>query len=272
MPDGLSPAKLFLSTEEAGQRLRRVRERLGLRFRDVEEASQIIADRYGNEEFVIGLSRLSEIENKGLLPSIYRAYALSTIYRLDFSELLSWYGVRLGEQAGDSRMFPHPNTHPVGFDIRNTKSVRAPLSLDPGVDLGKTCYLSRMINKWGPLPLDVFQDDAIERRRIGFVGTEDWSMYPLLRPGSLLLLGDVQKIQNGGWKTEWERPIYFFEHRDAFLVGWASLDRDRLIVLPHHSSNLPPKVFLYPQEIDVLGEVKGVAMLLDRVPAPTARS
>lgn len=271
MADGLTPAKLFLSTEEAGQKLRRVRERLGLRFRDVEEASQIIADRYGNEEFVIGLSRLSEIENRGLLPSIYRAYTLSTIYRLDFGELLSWYGVRLGEQAADSRMFPHPHTHTVGFDLRSPKTVQAPLSLDPGVDLSKTCYLSRLINKWGPLPLDVFQDDNLAKRRIAFVGTEDWSMYPLLRPGSLLLLGEVTKIQSGGWKSEHERPIYFFEHRDACLVGWASLDRDRLIVLPHHSSNLPPKVFLYPQEIDVLGEVIGVSMLLDRNANPSSR-
>lgn len=89
-------------------------------------------------------------------------------------------------------------------------------------------------------------------------------MYPILRPGSLLLLEEVRKIAIGGWKTEWERPIYFLMARDSYLVGWCSVDKDRLVVLPHHSSNLPPRVFLYPGEVDVLGVVKGVAMLMDQ--------
>ena len=43
--------------EYAGQRLRRARERLGLRFRDVEQASQAVAERHGNQEFVVLISR-----------------------------------------------------------------------------------------------------------------------------------------------------------------------------------------------------------------------
>jgi transcriptional regulator with XRE-family HTH domain len=271
MPDAPSPARHFITTEDAGLRLRRVRERLGLRFRDVEVASQMIADRYGNEEFVIGLSRLSEIENRGLLPSIYRVYSLSTIYRLDFAELLSWYGIRMSEQGADSAMFPLEATHEAGFSRLGRRHVIAPLSLDPGVDFKETTYLSRLISKWGPIPLDLFKDEDLARRRIGFMGTEDWSMYPLIRPGSLLLLNNAQKIQQGTWKSEWERPIYFLEHRDGFLVGWCSLDRDRLIVLPHHSSHLQPKVFLYPQEIELVGQVKGVAMLFDHDDPPWPR-
>jgi len=62
--------------EDAGQKLRRARERLGFRVRDVELASQKIADKYGNLEFVVLINRISEIENKGLVPSIYKLYAL----------------------------------------------------------------------------------------------------------------------------------------------------------------------------------------------------
>ena len=51
------------SMEEAGQKLKRARERLNLRYRDVEEASNQIAARHNNDEFVIALSRLSDIEN-----------------------------------------------------------------------------------------------------------------------------------------------------------------------------------------------------------------
>ncbi|MFO0282926.1 MAG: hypothetical protein ACK532_13525, partial [Acidobacteriota bacterium] len=72
-------------------------------FRAVADASQRIAEKRGNEEYSIGLSRLSEIENNGTLPTIYRLYALSTIYRLDFLEVLSWYGVNLADQPGDAQ-------------------------------------------------------------------------------------------------------------------------------------------------------------------------
>src|SRR6266581_6833518 len=81
------------SMEEAGQKLKRTRERLNLRYRDVEEASNQIAARHNNDEFVIALSRLSDIENKGTVPTIYRLYSLCAIYRLDFDEVMNWYGV-----------------------------------------------------------------------------------------------------------------------------------------------------------------------------------
>ena len=83
------------STGEAGQKLRRERERLDLRYRDVEEASQRIAEKFGNSEFAIALSRLADIENRGTVPTIYRLYTLVSIYNLDYSEVLNWYGVDL---------------------------------------------------------------------------------------------------------------------------------------------------------------------------------
>ena len=67
--------------EDAGQKLKRVRERLKLRYRDVEEASQRIAQRQKNDEFAIALSRLADIENKGTVPSLYRLYSICAIYR-----------------------------------------------------------------------------------------------------------------------------------------------------------------------------------------------
>ena len=47
--------------EDAGRKLKRARERLNLRYRDVEQASVAIAERRHNPEFSIALSRLSDI-------------------------------------------------------------------------------------------------------------------------------------------------------------------------------------------------------------------
>src|SRR5579864_9572387 len=81
--------------EDAGQKLRRARERLNMRVRDVEQASLKIAEKYHNDEFAVLINRISEIENRGLVPTIYKLYSLCAIYRLDFQEVIEWYGISL---------------------------------------------------------------------------------------------------------------------------------------------------------------------------------
>src|SRR5450755_2958514 len=101
--------------EEPGQKLKRVRERLNLRFREVEEASSEIAQRRGNDEFVVALSRLADIENKGTMPSVYRLYSLCAIYRLDMAEVLGWYGVSMSTLPADAAVIKHTQTHTINF-------------------------------------------------------------------------------------------------------------------------------------------------------------
>src|SRR5579883_618925 len=130
--------------EEAGQKLKRARERLRLKYRDVEEASSKIAARYSNDEYLVALSRLSDIENKGTIPSFYRLYSLCAIYRLDMVEALSWYGVDLTDLPADADVIRHARPHAIGFQPEEGE-VQSPLQLDPGLDLAKTAFLSRLI-------------------------------------------------------------------------------------------------------------------------------
>ena len=106
------PGRLALgkhhSMEDAGQKLRRIRERLNLRVREVEQASLKIADKYRNDDFAVLINRISEIENRGLIPSIYKLYSLCAVYRLDFQEVLEWYGISLGSLPGDSLVCRSP--------------------------------------------------------------------------------------------------------------------------------------------------------------------
>src|SRR6266404_4598189 len=121
------------SMEDPGQKLRRVRERLNLRMRDVEQASQKIADQYRNEEFTVLINRVSEIENRGLVPTLYRLYSLCAIYRLDFLEVLEWYGISLAGLPADATLTEVPGTHPISFQSGGPGEVLFPLSLDPGI-------------------------------------------------------------------------------------------------------------------------------------------
>ena len=81
----------------------------------MEEASNQIAARHSNDEFSIALSRLADIENKGTVPTIYRLYALSAIYLLDFNEVLDWYGVNMANLPTDGAAVEIQRTHLIGF-------------------------------------------------------------------------------------------------------------------------------------------------------------
>src|ERR1700726_832541 len=116
-----------------GQNLRALREQLGLTMRDVEGASVRIAARHRNEEFAVPPSRLSDVETKGVIPSIFRMYSLSIIYRRDIRELLSWYGVDLNGMATDLDFVFPPKSH-VSNALANLSSIQMPIRLDPSFD------------------------------------------------------------------------------------------------------------------------------------------
>jgi transcriptional regulator with XRE-family HTH domain len=248
--------------EEAGQKLKRLREKLRLRFRDVEDASTRIAERHNNDEYVVALSRLADIENKGTMPSIYRLYSLCAIYRVDLSEVLSWYRIPLADLPADADVVQHSRTHMVGFKPEDGE-VQVPVSLDPGLDITRTGFLSRLIEKWGTLPLMLLNNLDLKNKRYGLIGTEDWSMFPIIAPGSLVVIDDSKRrIINSGWSNEYDRPIYLLEHREGYVCGWCTLRDEKLIVQPHPASFCDAESYNYPSEIEVIGQVIQVAMTL----------
>ena len=259
--------------EEAGQKLRRAREQLGLRYRDVEEASQRIANERGSHEFLIGLSRLADIENKGTVPSVYRLYSLCAIYALDFSMVLGWYGIELEQLPLDAARLALERTHLVNFKPAERTFVDFPEEIDEQIDLQKTIYLARHIRRWGKLPLSLLNAMDLRHNRYGFVGTEDWSMYPLLRPGSFVQIDETRRrVARDGWSSEYDRPIYFVEHRDGYSCGWCSERQGLLVIQPHSASNVALRMFRYPGDAEVIGQIVGVAMRLDPVKRPRKRS
>jgi transcriptional regulator with XRE-family HTH domain len=246
--------------ERAGQKLKRVREKLKLTYRDVEQASRYIAARRGNEEFVIALSRLADIENKGTAPSIYRIYSLCAIYRLNYEELLHWYGVPRELLESEAVQINLRDTHATQFTP--TGSTTVPQTDE--FDLNKTTFLSHLIQRWGRMPLHFLNDLDLRRYRYGFIGMDDWSMHPVLHPGSVVAIDQSKrKIAAGGWTNELDRPIYFLEHRGGYVCGWCSMIGKSLLIQPHPSSQQLPSLFESHADIDVIGQVTGIAMMLE---------
>ena len=249
---------------EAGKRLRQARERLRLRYRDVEEASQWIANQHGNHEFLVGLSRLADIENKGTTPSLFRLYSLCAIYRIEYQVALGWYGIGLEQLPSDGAHFGSQQTQPFDLEPPGDVIVDFPTEFGENLDFRNTDHLSRNIKIWGKLPLALINRVDVRKGRYAFIGTEDWSMYPIIPPGSFVQLDEKKrKVMREGWSSEHERPIYFVEHREGYKCGWCSQTSDQLIVQPHYSSNEPVSTFDYPGQAEIIGQVVGVVMRLD---------
>jgi hypothetical protein len=80
----------------------------------------------------------------------------------------------------------------------------------------------------------------------------------------LLVIDDTKrKIQASGWRSQSERPIYFLEHRDGYYCRWCSVKDNVITLISDPASEAPALSFQFPEEIEVVGQVVGLAMTLD---------
>ncbi len=257
--------------ERPGEKLKKVRERLKLTYRDVEKASQQVAERRGSDEFAVALSRLADIEHKGTVPTIFRLYTLCAIYRLDLLDVLGWYGVPVEALPTEALLTPLNETHATSFGA-SAKTAQEQTPTAPEIDFNSTTFLGHMVRRWGKTGLIFLNGWDLRQHRYGFIGLEDHSMSPILRPGSLVLIDESRcRIADGGWATEMDRPIYFLETRGGYCCGWCTSYGDQILLQPHPSSNRKPEMF-GSGDVDVIGQVTGVAMLLDSKKPRRARS
>jgi hypothetical protein len=113
-----------------GLRLRQSRERLGLTYRDVERASFELAARRGRPELILHISRLADIENRGVTPGLHKLYTLAVVNHLNPLEIFRWYDVPIEDCFPDGGAFHAPLTHLAAPPI----SLRTPLRFDPAFD------------------------------------------------------------------------------------------------------------------------------------------
>jgi len=249
--------------DDGGRRLRELRQRLGLTVRDVQRASEKLASKHRNPNLLINKARLSDIESKGVLPNLYKLYALAAIYKQSLGDLLSLYGVDANSLPSDMADTRIPTTRLVGSV--EISAVRMPVQLEPVFDLRETTNLGRLIAKWGTLPLSLLSAFENSKFTFGYIGTEDWTMFPVLQPGSFVQVDESKRrIEEGSWASEYDRPIYFVETRTGFACAWCSVEGGNLVLQPHPLSGQRVRLFRYGYDAEIIGQVVGVAMRLDQ--------
>ncbi len=83
---------------QAGQRLRQIREELGLTLKEVEKLSRCLAEEMQNMDYLITAGCVSQVEDNNSLPSFYKLATLSFIYKLTLTEVFDIYGIDIRRQ------------------------------------------------------------------------------------------------------------------------------------------------------------------------------
>jgi hypothetical protein len=146
-----------------------------------------------------------------------------------------------------------------------------PVQFKPKFRLEKTNLLARVVEKWDEIPVGFLQHLDLRKSVYGYIGLEDYTLFPLIRPGSLVKIdANQRKISTEKWNTEFDRPIYFVELRNGYVCSWCQVDRGQLIVIPHPHSHQDVRRFDYPSQAEIVGRVTGVAMRIVREKQPDA--
>ena len=252
---------------EAGKRLRAARLRAKLSIRDVERLSHEIASEQNNPDCCISHSWLVQVENGDYVPGTFKLYTLSQIYRLKPEEVLGFFGlgVRHADKGYMSLKLPH--THLLGPVQEPPKPESSADRVVPGAErLKNTDLVSRILDGWGDISFELLRQMDSRNFVLGYIGLRDYTMYPLLRPGSVVQVDPRQRaIRTTGWPNEYERPIYFVEMRNSCVCSWCDVDGSQLFLIPGPLSGQQLRRVRYPFEAEIVGRVTGVVMsLVDR--------
>lgn len=238
------------------------RTRVRLSTRDVERLSQKIAQEKNNQEYAISHAWLTDIENGEFTPSIYKLYSLSIIYKRNYDAILAFFGIHIRDIGREQMSVPLPRTHLIGKDAeKSTASVVLPDELRAKLYREKTNLVSRIFQQWGGVPVALLQHMNLRHSLYGYIGMEDFTLNPLIRPGSFVEIdANQRKIVWGEWPSVFERPIYFVELRDGYVCSWCELNEKQLFLIPFPQSRSQVRQMRIPYEAEVVGRVTAVSM------------
>jgi transcriptional regulator with XRE-family HTH domain len=246
-----------------GDRLREIRTKLGITTREVAARSRQIAERQANEEYSISHGWITQIENGAIhASSVQKLFSLACIYGLSFAELLQLIGMDINKIVAYHDQMPAPKTHLVRFhELNQASGIEVPVPFDTRWNLNQTHLLRRALDIWGTVPFALLRSFDLRNRLYGYVGLNDHTLDPLIRPGSFVVIDrELRSLKAPAAHTEFHRPVYFVDLGKEYACGWCELLGSKLLLLAHPLSRCKTRQFNYPGEAEIVGQVTGVAM------------
>ena len=255
-----------------GAKLKRLRESLGMTVRDVEEHTERMALDKNNPDFAVSKTWVADIENGVHVPSIFKLYSLSVVYGRSWAYLNSLFDLRMSDLAKDQALYGVPRTRLLPKPLEEPASVVLPLRFRQGQTLEETNLLAKLAVVWGDIPIELVRLLSPDESLYGFVGLEDDTLAPLVRPGSFVQIDvNQRRILDGPWPSEENRPIYFVELRSGYACSWCELRSGKLWLVPHPKSGRETRQFEHPREAEIVGQVTAVAMRIATIPGKPMR-
>jgi transcriptional regulator with XRE-family HTH domain len=246
------------------ERLKQIRTRLGISTREVAELSQKIAETEGNPEFHIFYAWLAQVENSDSIPGLHKLYSLSVIYRMNIAELFLIFGVDLRKSHQHQLLSPLPRTiSPLSKSPTSTRPRLSPY----GSTLASICVTPTCCRAWSSNGGRCLWHSSatldVRHTMYGYIRLEDYMLFPVLRPGSFVQIDPhVRKIQTRGWRTEYDRPIYFLELRDGYVCSWCDLQGGEVWLIPHPLSPCQVRRLIPGVDAEIIGQVTAAALRL----------
>jgi transcriptional regulator with XRE-family HTH domain len=251
------------STPDWGKRLRAERERLRLSLRDVETLSRTIAKERQDSGYYIAHASLADIENGKLAPTIYKLYSLSVIYGIDYDRLAILAGVPVPEAEKDQKALALPRTYLIDTapPPRDPKTLSA-VQLRDKLRAERTNLVPKMLEAWEEIPV-LLQEMQGNNPLYGYIGMDDYTLHPFIRPGSFVRIDPRQKkIPPVNWHTDHDRPVFFVELRERYICSWCEMHDGQLILIPSQQSKRRALHVRYPADATIVGRVTAIAMSL----------
>ena len=246
---------------EWGKRLRAERERLGLSLRDVEGLSHGIAERLQSPDYNVAHTSLADIENGKWPPTLHRLYTLSVIYGRDYDRLASMCGIPASESLREHQKLHLPRTYLIGpLPEQYRRTAFSAAELREKLRTERTNLVPKLIETWSEVPLVLQAMDGADPL-YGYIGKDDYTLHPIVRPGTFVRIDPRQKkIPVVRWRSDYDRPIFFVELRERYVCCWCEMHDGRLILIASQQSNRRTQQLRYPTDATIVGRVTGISM------------
>lgn len=251
-----------------GKWIQQVRAELGLKAAELVRRAEEFAQHAGNKQFRIDRNRLLRLENKGMIPNIYTSVTIAACLERDPGEVLAAYRAH-AEEARE--FFTHDRPLPGQEQGRNGAEIGRALArfFTPERDADDTILIppsheamvlvrdivAAMFHKKGGGSEARGKQEA-ERYLLAWIGWKDERMWPLLRPGSLVLYDTSETtIVTRKCPLLQDRALYvLWLSTNVHTCAWCNVQGSHVVVWAHPQSEAPI-LFLKASELTVLGRV-----------------
>jgi transcriptional regulator with XRE-family HTH domain len=248
---------------QGGAKLKKIRLRLGLSAREVERLSLKLVSDQQNPDYHLSRTWIADVEKGRFAPGTFKVVSASVIYHLTIAEIHGFFGIKPGEITKEGGLFPAPKTHLVTPPDKDL----VPAAVSDVKELENTNLLTRLVDIWGDVPVPFLRALDLRRCLYGYIGTQDRTMSPLLRPGTLVQIDAKQthvKTEMGKKGSgPFARPIYFLDLRTGYACSWCQIEDGVLTLIPHPDSGVKARSFRHPSEVEIVGRVTTIVMCIE---------